>query len=130
MRMKMKNCFIRTGNAGTSRTVRARYCTTAAPAGRPCTAVQRFCDISLLLLDRLDGEVDADLVADQETARFERGVPLQTEVLAVQRGLGFEADALVAPRVLGRPQVGDRKRDLLRHVADREVAGDVEALVA
>src|SRR5262245_60644055 len=69
-------------------------------------------------------QLDVDAVADQDAARFEDLVPVQAEVLPVERGLRDEADPLVAPRVLRAPAVLDVQRNRPRHVADREIAGD------
>src|SRR6476659_2523613 len=81
-----------------------------------------------LLRDRLERNADLHFVADQEAAGFERRVPVQAEVLAVDRRLAFEADAGVAPRIDRRAEVGDRQRQLFGDAADGQCAFDVELL--
>src|SRR4051812_27314310 len=53
-----------------------------------------------LVEDRLDGELDLDLVADQQLAAVERDVEVDTEVLAVDLGGRLETDPGVAVGVL------------------------------
>src|SRR5262245_34025524 len=67
----------------------------------------------------LQVELDLDAFADEHAAGLERLVPPQTEVLAIDRGLGGERDALVAPRVRASSPVLDLERHLARDVPDR-----------
>src|SRR5439155_21576857 len=78
------------------------------------------------VLDRGDLELQRDLVADQDAAALERGVPGDAVVLAVDRDRALEADALVAERVLGRAFELERDRDRVGHALDGQVAGDLE----
>src|SRR5581483_4676619 len=78
----------------------------------------------LLLVDRLDVDLEVDFVADQEAARLERGVPVQAELLAVDLAADLEARHLLAPRVLAAPEQGRVEHDGARHAADRQVAVD------
>ena len=48
-----------------------------------------------------DLELEGDLLADEHAARFERRIPADAPVLAVDRGRALEADPLVAERVDG-----------------------------
>jgi hypothetical protein len=71
---------------------------------------------------RFDGNVHR--IADQDSPGFERGVPGETEVLAVDLGRGLQANADISPRVLLRrggafDGEGDRPSDAV----DGEVAG-------
>jgi hypothetical protein len=50
--------------------------------------------------DELEIESDGDVLADENSAGFESGVPREPEVLAINLGRGRETDARVAPRVL------------------------------
>src|SRR5437660_914786 len=52
------------------------------------------------VLDRGDLELEDDLVADQDAAGLQRGVPGDAVVLAADGDRAVEADALVAERVL------------------------------
>ena len=54
--------------------------------------------LALLLLDPLGVDRELDLVADEHAARFERDVVRETPILAVDLGLGGEADSGVTPR--------------------------------
>src|SRR5262245_62128432 len=69
---------------------------------------------TVLLAEGLDRQVDLHLVADQESAGLERRVPLEAEVFPVQRDFGFEANLVVAPRILRLAKMRDGQRDLLR----------------
>src|SRR5580765_2858552 len=53
-----------------------------------------------LLRDRLHRDADLDVIPDEEAARFERRVPVQTEIFSVDGDVGFESDARVAPGIL------------------------------
>src|SRR4051794_21743242 len=78
------------------------------------------------VLDRGDLELEDDLVADQDAAGLERGVPGDAVVLAADGDRAVEADALVAERVLRGALERERDGDRLRHVLDGQVAGDLE----
>src|SRR5512146_884931 len=54
------------------------------------------------VLDRGDLELQGHLVADQDAAGLERGVPGDAVVLAVDGDRALEPDPQVAERVLGR----------------------------
>src|SRR3954454_16896745 len=76
--------------------------------------------------DRGDLELEDDLVADQDAAGLERGVPGDAVVLAADGDRAVEADALVAERVLRGALELERPRYPVRHVLDGQVAGDLE----
>src|SRR5690606_7473062 len=76
------------------------------------------------LLDRRDVELEVDLLAHEDAAGLQGGVPVHAPVLAVDGGLALEADALVAERVDGRAGVGEVDRDGLGRALDGEVTGD------
>src|SRR5215212_4537502 len=78
------------------------------------------------VLDRGDLELEDDLVADEDAAGLERGVPGDAVVLAADRDRALEADALVAERVLSGALELEGHRDPVRHVLDGQVAGDLE----
>src|SRR5512133_2632569 len=92
---------------------------------RPTTPLPR---LGHGLLDRLQLDLDVDPIGDEHATRLERLVPGEAEVLAVDRGRGREADALVAPRVLALAAVLGVEDDLPRDVTDGEVADDAQAL--
>src|SRR6476620_11667230 len=75
-------------------------------------------------LRRLDLEADLHLITNQEAASLERGIPVPTEVLPVDRRLGFECEFLVAPRILGRAEVRHRQDDRLGYSVDWQIAFD------
>src|SRR5687768_3568865 len=81
-------------------------------------------------LDRGDLELERDLVADQDAAGLERGVPGDAPVLAVDDDRALEADALVAERVGGRALEGEVDRDGAGDALDGEVALDPHHVVA
>src|SRR5215207_291609 len=62
-------------------------------------------------LDCGDLELEGDLVADQDAAGLERGVPGDAVVLAVDDGRAFEPSSQVAVRVGGRALELERDRD-------------------
>src|SRR5437879_6401996 len=72
--------------------------------------------------DRLEVDLDLDVVAEQETTRLEPLVPGQVEVLAVQLRLGGEADPAIAPGILALAVEAGVERDLLRLPVDGDVA--------
>src|SRR5881227_474562 len=92
-------------------------------AGRGPAGPATFRDECLLAL-RLDVELDAHALADEEAARLQGLVPRQAPVLAVDLGAGREAEPLVAPRRgLGAVEL-HIEHDRPGHALDREVAGD------
>src|SRR6266511_2311190 len=80
------------------------------------------------LLDSLDLEFEAGLLADQDASTLERGVPGQAEVLTVELGVGREAGALVTERALRPAVVLDLERHRPGDAVDGEVARDEEVL--
>src|SRR3954447_12314511 len=74
------------------------------------------------LEDRLDLDLDADLLADKDSAGLERDVPGDAEVLAVHLRLGREHRSLSAPGVAGVALEGHLERDLAGHAVDGQVA--------
>jgi DNA-binding transcriptional LysR family regulator len=77
--------------------------------------------------DGLDVEVDVDAVADQDAASLEHLIPGESEVLAVDRRLGDEADTLVPPRVLAATTVLDVERYLAPDAANRQLTNGAVA---
>src|SRR5687768_8890100 len=73
--------------------------------------------------DQLELDGDLDLVAHEHPAGFERLVPVQPEILAVDLRARAEADALASPGVLPPAAGLNRERDGPGDVADRQVAG-------
>ena len=71
-----------------------------------------------------DLELEDDLLADEDAAGFERGVPVDAPVLAVDRGGALEADALVAVGIDGGAGVLEVDGDRLGDALDGQVAGD------
>src|SRR5580704_716000 len=53
-------------------------------------------------LHELHVERDGDLVTDENSTRFQRGVPVQAEVFTVNLSCSRQADASISPRILGR----------------------------
>ncbi len=81
--------------------------------------------------DELDLEADRDVFPDQHAAGFERGVPSQAEVLAIDLGRGGKADAQIPPRVFGGlADAFDGEGDGLGDAVQREVAGDLVIALA
>src|SRR5437763_16969562 len=80
--------------------------------------------------DRLDGQFDADGLADEESAGFERHVPGEPEVLAVDVGGCAEADALVAHRGDTATIEVDLQGDGLGGAAHGQVAYELPGVVA
>src|SRR6187455_2023585 len=72
--------------------------------------------------DGRDLELQGHLLADEDTARLERGVPVHAPVLAVDGRPTLEPDAVVAERVDGRTGVVEVDAHRLGHALDREVA--------
>src|SRR6478752_7403387 len=75
-------------------------------------------------LGGLDGERDLDLVADEELAALERLVPLDAEVLPVDRGGRLGAQLGLAPRVGLDAEELRGQVDRLGDAVDGQVAGD------
>src|SRR4051812_40189149 len=69
-------------------------------------------------------ELDVDSVAHEHAAGLQRLVPLQPEVLPIDRGLGGEADALVAPGILGPAAVVNVQTHLASDAPDRQPTDD------
>ena len=81
--------------------------------GREASALDEF---------RFDGDVHR--IADQDSPGFERGVPGETEVLAVDLGRGLQANADISPRVLLRRRGAfNGEDDRPGDAVDGEVAG-------
>src|SRR5882724_997397 len=80
-------------------------------------------------LHGLDFELDFDAVAHQHAARLQHLVPAKAEVLAIELSASHEADALVAPRILGAPAILDVERDAARHAAYGEVTDQPVAIL-
>src|SRR5580700_9576568 len=53
-------------------------------------------------LHELHVERDGDLVTDENSTCFQRGVPVQAEVFTVNLSCSRQADASISPRILGR----------------------------
>ena len=78
----------------------------------------------LLLFDQGRFHVDLDLVADQQPAGFEGGVPRQPELLAADFGLGAESRPGGTKRINRDAAELDFEFHGLGDAADGEVAGD------
>src|SRR4051812_10316646 len=86
---------------------------------------------SLAVSRRPDGlhlEMDAQIVAHEDSAGLQRLIPGQPEVATVDLRIGGEAHARVPPRIAAASLVGGVERHLARRAADREVADDPEAV--
>src|SRR5262249_7434591 len=77
----------------------------------------------------LQVELDLDALADEHAACFEHLIPLETEVLAVDRRARDEAASLVAPRILASAERLDVERDLAGDAANREIADHAMAVL-
>jgi hypothetical protein len=76
-------------------------------------------------LHELDIKGDGDLIADKNAAGFQRGVPSQAEVFAVELGGRRGSQARAAPWILGgRGRSLYRENHMARHVANGQVASD------
>src|SRR5215211_7412940 len=95
--------------------------TTSSPAPRPRPS-------PLASLHRRYVGRDLHAVAEQRAARLEHLVPVDPEVARPDLTAQLEPDALVAPRVGGDARNRGLELDLVRGVADREVADDAEAV--
>src|SRR6185437_2605709 len=80
--------------------------------------------------DQRDVELKGDLVAYQHAASLQGEIGGHAEVPAIDDGLALEASPQVAVRVLGRALVLEVNRDRVGHALDRQVPGEVEAVVA
>src|SRR5690242_20192386 len=68
-------------------------------------------------------ERDRDLVADQDAAGLQRGIPRQPVILAVDPGGGRQPDTRIAPGILRRlGRAFDSESDSASHAMDRQVA--------
>src|SRR5690606_5456561 len=82
------------------------------------------------LLDGLDVQVDGDVLADQDAAGFQHGVPLEIEIFTVDPGGGLDGDALVAPGILAGTFDTGLERNLAGDAPDRQVADDLQFTAA
>src|SRR5262249_14171711 len=78
----------------------------------------------------LDIELDVHSIAHEHAARFEQLVPLEPEVLAIDRRLRNESDALVPPRVHAAAGGLDVQCDLARGIANRELTDHAQTIRA
>lgn len=86
---------------------------------RACLTLRR---LRLLRLDELHVQRDVDLIAHYDSASIERGVPVKTEIFAVDARAGGEPDARIAPRVFhGRGRSFDIEYDLASNTVNRKV---------
>src|SRR5581483_5194354 len=69
-------------------------------------------------------DVDLDFVAHEHAAGLERLVPLEAPLAAADRALRAETEAIVAPRILAGARLLDVEDDLVRLIANREIARD------
>src|SRR5690606_26501716 len=81
-------------------------------------------------LDQLNLNVDLNLITDQNATGFQRLVPGQTPLLAVDLGARFKPGAQVAPGVGDNPGVLHVEDDRLRHATDGQVAVQLGGQVA
>src|SRR5438067_65615 len=86
-------------------------------------------DGRLLLPHQLDLDRHLDVVADDPAAGFERLIPVQPEVLAVDLALGLETHALPAPRIARAALEFGVERDLAGRTANRQVPDELELAV-
>src|SRR5437879_5115819 len=77
-----------------------------------------------------DLDQERDLLADEPAALLERSVPVQAPQLAIDLRPRREGDVAAALHVRGGADVLDVERHGLRHVADRNVGGDAEGVLA
>src|SRR4051794_34766440 len=75
-------------------------------------------------------EIDADLVADQQAARLEGDVPLETPLLAADLGAGAEAGAGTAPGIGERSEILEVERHRAGDIEDGELTVDLIAVLA
>jgi len=84
-----------------------------------------------LLLNELDVKGDGNLIAYQEAAGLERGIPSQPEVLAIDLRGGRETDARVSPGIFaGALGLQWQTSTGLVHAVDGQVAGYLVLSVA
>src|SRR5690348_13436681 len=86
--------------------------------------------IRALRTEELDVDGDPDVVADEHAAGFERLVPGEAEVAAVDHAREAEAGALAAPRIASPAFGRDVEGDGLGHAVDGDVARQPVAAVA
>src|SRR6185369_11727746 len=86
--------------------------------------------LALVLVDRLDVELDLHGLADEHAARLERLVPGDPERLAIDLSGRGEADPSLAAEPDRLALVLHVQGDRPRRSADREVAVEAEAPVA
>src|SRR5258706_681706 len=79
-------------------------------------------------LDRLNLDIDLDLVANGNAARLEYLIPGQAEIAAIDLALCAEASALTTPRILRLTLERDVERDRPSHITNGQVAGQLELL--
>src|SRR3954454_20450787 len=79
--------------------------------------------------DGRDLELENDLLTYQDAASLKRCVPVHAPVLAVDRGLPFEPDAMVAKGIHRGTGVFELDGNGLGHALDREITGDLEGVV-
>ena len=83
-------------------------------------------DFGLDLSHGLDLGLDVHPIADHHATGFERLVPREPEVLAIDRRLRGERRAHVPPRVLRLAMLFDAEDDLARDSLDGEIADDID----
>src|SRR5262245_18285744 len=72
-------------------------------------------------MHHLNLDVDLDLFTDQHAAGFERLIPGQAPLAAQDRGVGAEAEAVVAPGIFAAAGLLDVERHRMSRAANREV---------
>src|SRR5271165_4967496 len=78
--------------------------------------------ISSRLLDALHSDLYFDDVAHKETTGFQRHIPVQSEVFAVDRGFGLEGDNLLAAGILSASGELSVQHHLAGDSMDRQVS--------
>src|SRR5215469_15987975 len=94
----------------------------------PCRNVLSQLCRGLLNQHRLDVELDANVITDEDAAGFQGGVPIQTEVFAVDPSMRGVADPHAAPWVGNAPFEAAGQRHVARNAVDREFAVDHEVV--
>src|SRR6185437_15127632 len=78
-------------------------------------------------LDELDVEAYRDIISNENSARFERRIPYQAEILAIDLRYSGKADAGISPRVPGRfGKAFHGKNNAAVDSMNRQVAGDLQ----